>query len=207
MTTNPFRFPDELHQRSQSPEQLLRYQDFKPVLRVEFSKKCVYCRDPDTVRGSDGYGVDHYLPRKHFPHLVRHYPNLFYACNPCNRRKGIFVSTADLFIPNPCDHRMAEHLRFDDGHVEALTVSGRFACELLLLNEPERKRFRTLVLRSIESNLRVIEELRVGLERIEAEMRSPKVSDSRAAGLGSERAAVIEDLRELDQVVALLSGL
>lgn len=207
MTTNPFRFPDELHQRSQDPDPLPRYEDYKPVLREEFSKKCVYCRDPDTVRGSDGYGVDHYLPKKHFPHLERHYPNLFYACNTCNRRKGTFVSTADLFIPNPCDHRMAEHLRFDEGHVEALTASGRFARELLLLNEPERKRFRTVVLRSIESNLRVMEELRIGLELLEAEVQSPTVSKSRAAELRREREGVVEDLRELDRVVALLSGL
>ena len=61
--------------------------------------------------------------------------------------------------------------------------------------------------RSIESNLRVIEELQVGLERLEAEAQSPEVSESRSAELRGECKEIREDLQELDQVVALLSGL
>jgi hypothetical protein len=83
--------------------------------------------------------------------LERVYTNLFYACNPCNRRKGDFwpgesERAGAVFIPNPCDHVMFDHLRFERGEVVGKSAAGKFVIETLDLNEEAVVEYRVNVI-------------------------------------------------------------
>jgi len=151
----PFLYPEERHLRAQTPPSFTDYRQYKPYLRLEFAGQCVYCRMPDGLAGADSFGVDHYRPTSRFPDLGSVYGNLFYSCNRCNRRKGDFWPTDSQWsegavFPNPCDHRMSEHLRYRGARVQAISRAGEIAVELLMLNDEEDVRYREFVRRSIE---------------------------------------------------------
>jgi len=151
-----FLYPKSKHIRRQSPPKWKTYRRYKPILRQEFEEKCVYCRLPDTLKGQDNYGVDHYKPKKDFHNLIAEYSNLFYACNCCNRRKGTFWPksddmTAGRFIPNPCDHIMFDHLRYIGVKVVHHSETGNFAKDLLDLNDEESVEYRQMVIDIINS--------------------------------------------------------
>ncbi|MGC4062576.1 MAG: HNH endonuclease [Aquabacterium sp.] len=152
---NPFFYPKYKHTRTQKPKQYLTYQAYKPVLRGEFRRKCVYCLTPDTnFPRQDGYGVDHYRPKSLFSDLATDYSNLYYCCNPCNSRKGDYwpnkVDENRLFIPNPCDHEMFRHLRFSGSVVEHRSEAGELAVKLLDLNDPKVIRFRQSITEMVD---------------------------------------------------------
>lgn len=103
----------------------------------------------DGLKGYEGFGVDHYLPKSRFPALTTTWSNLFYACNVCNTWKGESVSTPELFLPNPCGHGMADHLQYRGADVEAYTPHGEWLVELLHL--AERRDLRELILSAPQS--------------------------------------------------------
>ena len=149
MLNNPFSYSHSKHKRQYSPRQYADYSKYKATLRLEYERKCIYCRFPDTVKGYDNFGVEHYRPKSLFPHLRTEYSNLFYCCNTCNRRKGNdFPDT--VFVPNPDDHVMIDHLRFKKETVEPITEAGKYACELLQLNDPSVVRTRNALLTSLQ---------------------------------------------------------
>lgn len=153
--TNPFAYSKSRHQRTESPPSYKRYQQFKSHLRREFVRQCVYCRALDQCRGVENFGVDHYRPKKHFPHLEAEYLNLYYACNRCNSlKRDYWPSSKQMesghFIPNPCDHVMFDHLRYRDGEVSDHSVAGKMTVEMLDLNEPNIVQFRRSVVASLE---------------------------------------------------------
>lgn len=144
---NPFLYQKTKHTRTRTPPVYPNYRQYKPDLQIEFSAQCVYCRALDRVRGYESFGVDHYRPQKDFPHLVTEYLNLFYACNRCNNlKRGFWPNPQEkrdgIFIPNPCEHVMFEHLRYMRGEVQAHSNAGAFAIERLLLNDPAVVGFR-----------------------------------------------------------------
>lgn len=146
---NPFLYPKSRHRRRLKPPVFVNYRSYKPPLRDEFERQCVYCRLPDTLQHD--FGVDHYRPASLFPQLRCDYRNLFYACNTCNRRKGPYWPTnrqrqAGCLVPNPCDHVMFEHLRYERAEVKPHSGTGRFAIELLDLNDADSVKFRELVI-------------------------------------------------------------
>src|SRR5262249_19354003 len=148
---NPFLYPKSKHRRTQQPQSYSYYPSYKPFLRAEFGRQCVYCRLPDGLKGQDSFGVDHYRPKSLFPDLQATYSNLFYACNCCNRRKGRFWPTPDEtgageFIPNPCDHVMFDHLRFQSSRIITRSLAGKRAEKTLMLNDDESVRYRELIL-------------------------------------------------------------
>ncbi|WP_298193728.1 HNH endonuclease [Metallibacterium sp.] len=152
---NPFSYPKSKHVRREHPGAFATYTKYKPALRTEFLEKCVYCRRPDGGL-SDDYGVDHYRPKSQFPALIASYTNLFYACNSCNRRKGGFWPSKEqlqdgLFVPNPCDHVMIEHLRYKHSCVEAKSSAGKFALEMLDLNDPTLVKYRQALITIIDA--------------------------------------------------------
>jgi hypothetical protein len=127
---------------------------------------------PDGVKGADAFGVDHYRPASKFPELRSSYENLFYACNACNRRKGNFwpedwQRAADLFIPNPCDHVMADHLSYRETQVVPRSTAGQLAIEILLLNDNVDMAYRAFVLRQIEQCLWVAKRILITREFLE----------------------------------------
>jgi hypothetical protein len=124
-------------------------------LQIEFSARCVYCCTPDGIKTYAAFGVDHYRPKHVFPSLAVEYLNLYYCCNSCNSRKGKYWPKAALeateFIPNPCEHEMFRHLKYDGPTVVAKTRAGEVAVELLALNDPVTVAWRDASLQTIAS--------------------------------------------------------
>lgn len=172
---NPFHYPEVQHARTQSPGSFSDYRRYKPFLRIEFKRQCVYCRLPDGAFGEDHFGADHYRPVSRFPQLQSHYQNLFYACNTCNRRKRNFWPSEQqwnegFFIPNPCDCVMAQHLIYRGGRVEPKSPAGQLACEILSLNHPENILYREFLLRAIERCLSATKKILAMIEKIQARL-------------------------------------
>ena len=86
------------------------------------------------------FEVDHYRPASRFPDEEFRYRNLFWSCRGCNGSKSNYWSDPSVrngeFIPNPCLHRMFEHLKFDAGTVVSKSNAGAAAVRILDLNEP-----------------------------------------------------------------------
>ena len=170
---NPFTYQKSKHRRTLSPPAYTSYRRYKPYLRDEFRRQCVYCRLPDGVKGPDSFGVDHYRPQKLFPSLETIYSNLFYSCNCCNSRKRNFWPTAaqlqdKRFIPNPCDHIMFEHLQYRRALVTLKSPAGRQADEILDLNDDDSVKYREFVLdliATLEKDERELLELARGIEQ------------------------------------------
>lgn len=202
---NPFLYPKSRHIRSGHPGSYRDASRYKPALRIEFERKCVYCQAPDTVRGYDAFGVDHYRPKKRFPAQATAYDNLFYACNACNARKGAYWPAAEhestRFIPNPCDHEMFRHLRYAHARVEARTEAGRVALDLLDLNDSDAVAWREMILTALalalqkeQETTRVLEalrqksetepsdELESAIARLQGELRALEEHRTRLAG-------------------------
>lgn len=124
---------------------------------------------PDTMKDLESFGVDHYRPKSRFPALANVYANLFYCCNPCNRRKGDYwpAKGSRNVVPNPCDHEMFSHLRFEGATVRARSRPGQFTSDLLDLNDPSAVSFRQFVLDVIAQS----EDFLQGAERNLAALR------------------------------------
>ena len=144
-----FVYPKSRHVRTQTPFAYSDYSRFKPALQTEFGRRCVYCREPDSIRGSNTFGVDHYRPKAHFSALSNEYLNLYYCCNTCNTWKSDYWPwnrEATRFIPNPCDHEMFRHMRYlSDGSVEGRTEAGIGAVETLHLNDDRTVKWRASI--------------------------------------------------------------
>ena len=111
---------------------------------------------PDGPKTAAAFGIDHYRPksRPEFATLATLYDNLFYACNCCNSRKGKHWPTEDQwnrgeFIPNPCDHIMFQHLRYNGANVETRSSAGKHAEKILMLNDEDSVKYREFVLDAI----------------------------------------------------------
>lgn len=206
---NPFRYPEAQHSRTQNPARFSDYTRYKPFLRIEFGRQCVYCRLPDGLKGEGAFGVDHYRPVSRFPDLECEYSNLFYVCNTCNWRKGNFWPDFQdwaeaRFIPNPCDHRMAEHLRFEGLLVEPQSATGHFAAGLLLLNHLPDVEYREFVLRSIDRCLK----MKADAERLLAELeaRLPEARETERLMLLADCGTVQTDLKGLREDLERMTG-
>jgi hypothetical protein len=149
---NPFNYPKSRHKRGTVVPQT-KYTKYKRALQIEFERKCVYCRMPDTIKGYDSFGVDHYRPKSLFPQLETVYSNLFYCCNSCNRMKANrwLGEKSIIFVPNPDDNVMVEHLRFKNAYVETVSKAGEYTCELLQLNEHNIVQLRQTLLTSLKA--------------------------------------------------------
>jgi hypothetical protein len=142
------------HQRTETPPFYRNYRAYKADLRKEFGGRCVYCRASDAISGVQGFGVDHYRPKRRFATLATEYLNLYYSCNRCNSNKGQFWPTpqqqkAKVFVPNPCEHVMADHMRFHGSAVAHRSNAGEFTVELLDLNEPDVVKLRDAIIRAV----------------------------------------------------------
>lgn len=141
---NLFHYPKSKHTRTQTPYPYKNYSDYKPSLRIEFAKTCVYCRTPDNLSEKNYYAVEHYKPKSIFPQLETEYTNLYYSCGHCNSKKGEFWPTDNelrlgIFIPNPCDHVMFQHLRTLTNCIVAHhSHAGEWTIDLLDLNSPKK---------------------------------------------------------------------
>ncbi|MBI3915958.1 MAG: HNH endonuclease [Betaproteobacteria bacterium] len=181
---SPFHYPKAKHRRTRTPPVYSDYRNYKPELRLEFSGQCVYCRAVDANR-QESFGVDHYRPKSipKFRSLTTNYLNLFYACNRCNSYKRAFWPSpsemkAGVFVPNPCDHVMWEHLRSrSDGAVTTASKAGEFTSDLLLLNETEAVAYRrslTTVLGTLAAQIAVARKTIQEAKRCVAREKTPE---------------------------------
>lgn len=194
-------FPGERHPRGPDPGPFSYPQAYKAHLQREFRSKCVYCRVTDGIKGYEGFGVDHYLPVSRFPGLALAWPNLFYACNVCNTWKGDSVSTAERFLPNPCDHRMADHLQYRGAEVETFSPQGEWLVELLRLEE--RKGLREFILSALGGFLRARIELLHDLAACENSLETARSAAERS----SLETAIQEMSEELERVARQIGRL
>ncbi|MFO8074264.1 MAG: HNH endonuclease [Polyangia bacterium] len=207
----PFRYPKAKHTRREQPPQYQQYRTYKPFLRREFERKCIYCRLPDTLKGKDSFGVEHYRPKQHFPELEFDYDNLFYACNCCNSRKGAFWPTQDQlargeFIPNPCDHVIFKHLRYSGAQVEPRTAAGELCWEVLDLNDEDSVAYREFVIGLIKSATIERGAWQQTLEEIDAELANSNTPPDRVKELDLARPGVEADLQACEARIARLLG-
>lgn len=204
---NPFVYPKSRHLRRERPGVLSPYSEYKPFLQREFARKCVYCRMPDSMKDYELYGVDHYRPKSRFRYLLTTYPNLFYCCNPCNRRKGEYWPPRGRanthFVPNPCDHEMFKHLRFTGAVVEAKSEAGEVAEQLLDLNEPEAVAYRQFILDALDTYAAKKAELEETIAQLTLKRDDGSVSRQAA---DSALAVLERDLASVDASLARLAG-
>jgi hypothetical protein len=134
-----FRYPDDRHVRRHGPRGYRNYASYKPWLRDEFTFQCVYClcRERWFPDGEAAFSIDHLYPQPSTPDLRTAYDTLVYACCQCNAVRGVSS------VPDPSEHAYGQHLRgLENGHVEALTVTGRELIEICRLNRPHLVSFR-----------------------------------------------------------------
>jgi HNH endonuclease len=206
---NPFGYPREKHVRSLSPGRYSNYKLYKPFLRTEFLRQCVYCRLPDGMHGEAAFGVDHYRPASKFPELRSEYKNLFYACNACNSLKGNFWPREDqvgagLFIPNPCERVMADHVVYRGVLVEPQSLAGEFAVDILQLNRAEDVAYRRTLLHLIESSLRAAETVMRTLQDLD--VRILQARGQVRVEMERDRQTLQEELSQIQEDLERLSG-
>ncbi|MCX2545365.1 hypothetical protein [Pseudomonas sp. COW5] len=153
MNFTVFQYPKSKHTRSLAPRLFKRYQTYKRYLQHEFSRTCVYCRQPDSSAPNLNFGVDHYRPKgiPKFASLECNYQNLYYCCGSCNSRKNNDWPKDESkgpYIVNPCDYIMSQHLRFEStkGTMATRTKFGEYTEDLLQLNDPTQVEYRKTTL-------------------------------------------------------------
>ncbi len=171
---SPFRYPKPKHRREFNPQHRTN-KSYKKVLRVEFNRQCIYCRRPEFYK-YEAFGVEHYKPKEIFPELEWDYDNLFYACNSCNSRKGDSWSTKtqlldNVFIPNPCEHIMFEHLKFNGATVKLRSKAGIYTDELLDFNDDVSVSFRETIIYIIEKSIGDINLTESTISKLENKLR------------------------------------
>ena len=142
---------------------------------------------PDGPKTPATFGVDHYRPkgRPEFASLATVYINLFYACSGCNSRKGKHWPTDEQwdrgeFIPNPCDHVMFQHLKYNGANVETRSPTGKHADKILMLNDEDSIKYREFVLDGIymaESQKREAQQALTDLEAMISAQPSAALED------------------------------
>lgn len=206
----PFRYPKSKHVRTQNPPSFRNYRQYKPFLKQEFSARCVYCLALEALKGNETFGVDHYRPKKHFPHLETEYLNLLYACNRCNSAKGDFWPTPELqkigcWIPNLCEHVMFDHLRFRDGEVVGVSLPGEWTIEKLLLNDPTVIRFRRDVVQALTALHAQLVEAKATTEAIQSKLQKAQTTMAKA-GLSKLLAKSQGNLGRISETILSYGG-
>lgn len=138
------------------------YGQYKDTLRNDFNKRCGYCDGEDYfVDGIRGFQIDHFKPKKKFPHLETEYTNLVYCCPYCNRAKWDKWVEPDGFI-DPCDLTYEDNLfRNKKGQILARTPRGAFIHKELNL-----RLFRHELIWMIEKLFQQMKVLKVIIERM-----------------------------------------
>jgi uncharacterized protein (TIGR02646 family) len=145
--------------RSSVPPQL-RYQQYKPFLRDDFSYRCAYCNiHENEFGGLRHYHVDHFRPKSRFPKLETEYQNLLYACGICNGHKGNDWPSDDPVRDgkgylDPCVDDYADHFGRDGNTlIDKDSAVAAYMIVRLHLNRPQLLTMR-LTRREIEQRHR-----------------------------------------------------
>lgn len=202
-----FLYPKSKHRRALSPTVFKRYRTYKRYLQSEYSRLCVYCRQPDSSAPNLNFGADHYRPKSipRFDKLICSYANLFYCCGACNSRKTDYWPPDEKlgpYVVNPDDYEMASHLWFDaaTGRVEYRSAHGKHTQELLQLNEPATVQYRLNALLTVRILRAEIEAVRNDIARVN------KVFQKGAISLFDRDKAVAELQEEVSAVTLALNA-
>lgn len=205
-----FQYPKSKHRRKLSPQKYKHYRSYKRTLQTEFSRVCVYCRQPDSSAPNLNFGVDHYRPKgiPRFANLVCEYENLYYCCGSCNSRKNDYWPLDEgkgPFVVAPCEHEMAAHLRFDGvtGLVEHRTVEGEHTAELLQLNDAAIVQWRLGTLQTVRLYAKEIERQHRALKAVTRLLREGKMSQ---AQFDDESERIQESLEGLRRTMQSFTG-
>lgn len=131
--------------RSQTPPKFTNYKHYKPFLRVELDHSCCWCDTYESeTGGARDFHVEHYLPKKKFPHLETAYDNLLYACQDCNGSKleyypkDWFRCWIGMIVLNPFDHDYTKHLDQSKAKWNHKSAMGWFNIAALHLNADKK---------------------------------------------------------------------
>lgn len=121
------------------------YRDWKPQLREEGRRQCVYCTIFEGRFGGErNFHVEHYRPKSRFKKLANDILNLFYVCAICNSFKGSdwpaepALDWSNYSYPDPSKANYAEFLAVAEDHLVVSNVAaGRYVIERLYLNRPQ----------------------------------------------------------------------
>lgn len=120
----------------------VRYALYRVDLRADFTASCGYCGDDDERADKSTFHIDHFAPKKVFPHLELAYSNLVYACRFCNVSKSDHWIGTDPTIHNdglkgfvdPCSEDYDTHLgREAGGRIIAKSDLGAYIVKRLKL--------------------------------------------------------------------------
>ncbi len=205
-----FAYPKALHIRVNQPgSQYKSLKSYRPYVKAEFYDRCVYCRMVNLQGLSGAFAIDHYRPtrgKRAFPELQWAYSNMYWACHTCNSIKSSYwpepAEEHTHFIPNPCDHRMFEHLKFDGQAVVAKSRAGETAIEVLNLNSDDRRNARSRLTSIASLVSQQVKEIREGLRKIEAKL-AVGIRPAEEEQALSEKALKLRG--ELDRLVPMAS--
>ncbi|MCW8933725.1 MAG: HNH endonuclease [Gammaproteobacteria bacterium] len=206
-----FHYQKITHKRKLSPGPFKNYRTYKKYLKIEFDATCVYCRMPDSLSEEKSYAVEHYRPKSKFPHLETAYSNLFYSCCNCNGYKGSFwpdnsQKAMGMFVPNPCDHVMHDHLRSQaEGTIKPHSLTGQWAIELLDLNAPLQVKKRLTYLKfkkTIESQIADLKGTYSELEKNEKKI----VDSKKLKSLQQDMADVERQILEYEDAIKIFGS-
>jgi uncharacterized protein (TIGR02646 family) len=114
----------------------------KRALQEMFHDKCAYCESKITHVSYPH--IEHYRPKRQYPHLTFCWENFLLACGVCNgpTYKGDRFPLQDEddnkpLLLNPCDDDPLSHLRFEQARVIPLSERGHTTRELVGLNRDE----------------------------------------------------------------------
>jgi HNH endonuclease len=143
----PFAYPNGKHSRKHGPSGYKDYESYRDWLRDEFSFRCVFCLNREQwglARGT--WDIDHFIPQSRDSAGTLLYDNLLYVCRTCNSTKSSHL------VPGPCDISFGDCLQVNgDGTVEALNEEGEILIDILRLDNEDYRRFRYLIIQTIQS--------------------------------------------------------
>lgn len=146
----PFVYPAEPHTRIHGPDGYASYGPYRDWLRDEFSFRCVFClhREQWGIRLAV-WDIDHFVPQSQNPSLGLSYDNLLYVCHTCNSVKS------DHPLPDPTSLDLSKCLQVrSDGSLVALNDDGRMISEILRLDNDEHRKFRRMIISTIQCLIR-----------------------------------------------------
>ncbi len=139
---------------------------WKRQIAQDCDRQCVYCAIPDSRYGGlDNFHVDHFRPKKKFPHLQKRITNLYLACAICNRFKSddwpanpaVDYSVAAYPDPGACEYGSLISINATDGLLTGNFAASTYVIERLYLNRPQLIRLRRTA--ALEERLTAIENI------------------------------------------------
>ena len=126
----------------------------RQFVRERAEDRCEYCRLKQKNALLWRHQVEHVIPKKHGGGDIA--DNLAWACVRCNLGKSSNLSGIDsetgavVTLFDPRTQNWFAHFRFDGAYIVGITPTGRATANVLNMNEIERVRLRTELLRNGE---------------------------------------------------------